>query len=126
MPDVKPEGGFLFVLEKIDKLGEKWDKHIVRQAILTTKLGENLEQLGEKVTELTKLLTVDNGKPSIVSQVNSISTSLDTLKRDIISIQKHIGVKKQTSLEKWKTLGKVAGFISLVIPGILSFFGLAQ
>lgn len=126
MSDVQPERGLFFLLEKIDKISEKWDKHIVHQVVLTTKLEKNLEQLGDRVSDLTKLLTVDNGKPSIISQVNSIRTSLDTLKTDITSIQKHIGVKKQTSLEKWKTLGKFAGLVTLAIPGILSFLGLAQ
>lgn len=126
MADAEKDSGFLFVLKRIDKLNDKLEEHALKQTAQATKFGENIESLNTKVTDLTKLLTVDNGKPSIVSQVDTIRSSLESLKNDISSIRQHIGVKKQTSIEKWKTFGKLAALVSLVLPGILSFFGLAQ
>lgn len=128
--------GIWFVLDKIqkdiDKIDSKWDEYVVKQAVLVTKLSENLIGLSQRVSELNKLLTEDNGKPSVVTQVESVNIQLtaikskvDKMQENLRSIEGHVGVKQKTALERWKTIGKIVGLATLIAPGILSFFGLA-
>jgi len=127
-----------YILDKIqkdiDRIDEKWDSYLVQ----STKLISNLEAVSAKVAELNKLLTQDNGKPSIVSQMNSLSLKLQNTTDDVIEIkslvqklstdlervQKSLGVKtpKEVSIERWKTIGKIGVALVAVLPGILSFF----
>lgn len=126
-----------YILEKIqkdiDRIEEKQDTHLVT----STKLISQLDGLAVKVTELNKLLTMDNGKPSIVSQVNlmvaqvrqssdevtEIKSLVNKLGTDLQAVQTHIGVPtpKEVSVERWKTLGLIGAAFAGVLPGVLSF-----
>lgn len=119
-----------YVLDKIqkdiDKIDEKWDTHILS----TAKLSHELQSVSGKVVELNKLLTHDNGKPSIVSQlrdvshdINQVKTTVNTIKEDLEAVKSHVGIKdaKEVRLEKMKNVGKAIGVIGLTLPGILSF-----
>jgi DNA repair ATPase RecN len=126
-----------YILDKIqkdiDRMDEKQDEHLVA----STKLGSQVESVATKVTELNKLLTLDNGKPSIVSQLNQMSSQLgkttsevtetkalvSKLGTDVAAMQSHMGMKtpKEVSIERWKTIGKLGAAFFVVLPGILAF-----
>lgn len=119
-----------YVLEKIqnhiDKIDEKQDS----QLVTSTRLITQLENVTVKVAELNKLLTVDNGKPSIVSKLNSLAADvtetkalISKLHEDLAVVQQHVGIKtpQEVLVERWKTVGKVGVATAAVIPGILSF-----
>ncbi len=126
-----------FILDKIqkdiDRMDEKQDEHLVA----STRLSHQLDTMSVKVGELNKLLTVDNGKPSVVSQLNSVSnqirtTALDVtetkglvakLTQDVGEVQKQLGMKtpKEVRVERWKTAGLIGGGLLATLPGILSF-----
>jgi hypothetical protein len=93
-----------FILDRIQddvsKLHDKWEDNI----ITSTKLTENLHTLTSGVVEVRQLM-------------------LD-LRGDIEGLQKHLGVSKtkgELRLERWKSIGKLAGLGMLILPGILSF-----
>lgn len=119
-----------YVLDKIqkdiDKIDEKWDTHILS----TVKLSHDLQSMSGTVQALNKLLTQDNGKPSIVTQLREVSQDLNFVKTTVNSIQhdlevvkSHVGIKdaKEVRLEKMKNVGKAIGVVGLTLPGILSF-----
>lgn len=119
-----------YVLDKIqkdiDKIDEKWDTHILS----TAKLTHELSTISGKVQDLSKLLTQDNGKPSIVTQLQIVSRNVDEVKLAVVGIcddlemvKAHVGIKdaKEVRLEKMKNVGKAIGVIGLTLPGILSF-----
>lgn len=128
MSEDQDKHGIWFILDKIqkdiDRIDEKWDSHIVT----TTQLSSNLTTLSQRVAELTKLLTVDNGKPSIISQLDAVKRSVDSVKTDLVTIQKHIGVKhiekKKLSTARWQTIGKIVGLLTIAGPGIISFLNM--
>lgn len=127
-----------YILEKIQKdiyrMDEKQDEHL----IASMKLGTNLESVATKVAEMNKLLMLDNGKPSIVSQLSQMSNQLgmttnevsetkalvSKLSADVAAMQSHIGMKtpKEVSIERWKTVGKLGAGFFVILPGILAFF----
>ncbi len=126
-----------YILEKIqkdiDRMDEKQDAHLVA----STKLGSQLETMATKVVEMNKLLTLDNGKPSILSQLNQLSNQIgrtstevtetkqlvSKLSGDVAAVQAHIGMKtpKEVAIERWKTIGKLGAAFFVVLPGILAF-----
>ena len=119
-----------YVLEKIqkdiDRIDEKQDSQLVR----STQVNSTLEQLANKVSELNRMLTYDNGKPSIVSQLRTSTGELQEIKSlvnklnvELVEVKNTLGIKtpKEVSVERWKTAGKVAIAISAILPGILSF-----
>lgn len=135
MPEnVDPVWYILNKIQKdIDTIDTKQDSHLVT----STKLVGQLDAMSLKVSELNKLLTVDNGKPSIISQLSTVSNQISTtstevteiktlvskLHADLSDVQKHIGMKtpKEVAVERWKTVGKVGVAFAAVLPGILSF-----
>lgn len=119
-----PKDAYLYILDDIkqdvDRLTEKSEAQIVT----TTKLVENLNTVTQKVTELNRLLTVDNGKPSILSQLSRVNSEVQDLKAMIATVQKQVGVKtpEEAAVERWKTLGKVGVAFLTIVPGLLAFF----
>ncbi len=126
-----------FILEKIQKDIDRMDEKQEEYLVASTKLITQLDIITSKVVEMNKLLTLDNGKPSIITQLNSLShqigaTSTDVratkdlvseLKTEVTDLQKQLGVKtpKEVRIEKWKTAGVVVTGLIATIPGILSF-----
>lgn len=127
-----------YILEKIqkdiDRIDEKQDAHLVA----STKLTSQIDSISAKVVEMNKLLTQDNGKPSILSQLSVLSTDVRKtsdavtetkalvakLHADISEVQKFVGARtpKEVMVERWKVLGKIGVATLAVLPGILSFF----
>jgi chromosome segregation ATPase len=110
----------------LDRMDEKWGENIAAM----TKVTENLNSVSIRVQELNKLLTVDNGKPSVVTQlrevttdVKEIKTLIHGLKDDLVAVKTQTGAKtpKEVQIERLKTLAAIAGMLALIIPGILSF-----
>lgn len=124
MPPPGPKDAYLYILDDIkqdvDRLTEKSEAQIVT----TTKLVENLSTVTQKVTELNRLLTVDNGKPSILSQLTHVNSEVKDLKTMVASIQKQVGVKtpQEAAVERWKTIGKLGVAFLTIVPGLLAFF----
>src|SRR5260221_8456196 len=96
---------------------------------LETKLDENTKQtimlatqvpeLSRDVQTLSHILTEGNGSPALVVQVSAIGVKLDKLEHQMTRVVKQadpLSMKK----ERWKSIGKVAGILSLAIPGILA------
>lgn len=124
------KGTIWFVLTKIqkdlDKIDEKWDTYILH----TAKLSHDLNHMSEKVQELNKLLTYDNGKPSVITQIRDVSSTvtevksaIDTMRSDIEEVKVHVGIRdpKEVRIERLKNVGKAIGLLSLTLPGIFSF-----
>lgn len=124
MPTPGPKDAYLYILDDIkqdvDRLTEKSEAQIVT----TTKLVENFNAVSQKVTELNKLLTVDNGKPSILSQLHGVNNDIKDLKAMVASVQKQVGVKtpQEAAVERWKTIGKIGVAFLTIVPGLLAFF----
>lgn len=126
-----------FILDKIqkdiDRMDEKQDEHL----IASTKLSHQLDTMAVKVGELNKLLTVDNGKPSVVSQLSNVSNQIDTtakavtetkelvakLTTEVSAVQTQLGMKtpKEVRAERWKAVGLIGGGFLATVPGILAF-----
>ncbi|NJL53683.1 hypothetical protein HC928_00050 [bacterium] len=114
-----------FVLEDlkkdVDKIDTHLDVHITNTATLTT----NVNALTRSVEELTRIITRDNGKPSILTQLITMNHQLGDLTKQLEGIKRHIGMteadQKESKAERWKTIGKVVGLVSLAVPGILAF-----
>ena len=126
-----------YYLEKInsdiDKMEDRWASHLVT----STKLVENLQTVSDKVLEMNRLLTKDNGKPSILTQLGSVSVELNSvsneiknvrdilgsLKEDVEALKEQVGVKtpKEVSVERAKTAGVIVTALAATLPGILSF-----
>lgn len=126
-----------FILDKIqkdiDRMDEKQDEHL----IASMKLTSQLDTISNKVVEMNKLLTLDNGKPSIVSQLNNLANQISNtaadvsetkslvakLASEVSSVQQQLGIKtpKEVRVERWKTIGLIGGGFMATIPGILSF-----
>lgn len=116
------------IQDDLNRMDEKWDENIAAM----TRLTENLAVVSGKVQDLNKLLVVDNGKPSIVTQVRDVSDEvrqvkdlLHTLKVDVEAVKEQTIAKphKDVQLEKFKTYGAIVGVVGLVIPGVLSILG---
>lgn len=119
-----------FILEKIQKDIDRIDEKQDSQLVTSTRLITQVDAVSTKVLELNKLLTVDNGRPSIVSKLNNLAqdvtetkTLISKLHEELAIVQHHVGIKtpKEVSIERWKTVGKVGVATAAVIPGILSF-----
>lgn len=132
MSSPKPQSsdGMWWILDRfqndLDRMDEKWGENIAAM----TKVTENLNSVSIRVQELNKLLTVDNGKPSVVTQlrdvttdVKEIKTLIHGLKDDLIAVKTQTGTRtpKEVQIERLKTLAAIAGMLTLIIPGILSF-----
>lgn len=132
MSSPKPQSsdGMWWILDRfqndLDRMDEKWGENIAAM----TKVTENLNSVSIRVQELNKLLTVDNGKPSVVTQlrdvttdVKEIKTLIHGLKDDLIAVKTQTGTRtpKEVQIERLKTLAAIAGMLALIIPGILSF-----
>lgn len=132
MSSPKPQSsdGMWWILDRfqndLDRMDEKWGENIAAM----TKVTENLNSVSIRVQELNKLLTVDNGKPSVVTQlrevttdVKEIKTLIHGLKDDLVAVKTQTGAKtpKEVQIERLKTLAAIAGMLALIIPGILSF-----
>lgn len=116
------------IQDDLNRMDEKWDENIAAM----TRLTENLAVVSGKVQELNKLLVVDNGKPSVVTQVREVTDEvrqvkelIHTLKVDVEAVKEQTIAKphKEVQLEKFKTYGAIVGVVGLVIPTILSWFG---
>lgn len=129
-PQKNPSDSLWWILDRfqndLDKMDEKWDENIAAM----TKVTENLNSVSQKVQELNKLLTVDNGRPSVITQlrdvttdVKEIKTLIHGLKEDLTAVKSVTGGKtpKEVQIERLKTVAAIAGTLTLIIPGILSF-----
>jgi len=135
MPEEKkprPVGpdGMWWVLDRIqddlDRMDEKWDANIASM----TKVTENLATMTSKVQELNKLLTVDDQNPGVLTQLRTVTSDvkdikqlLGSLRESVDAVKAQTGTKtpKEVQLAKLRAIGSVAGMLTLVIPGILSF-----
>jgi hypothetical protein len=124
------QDGLWWVLDHIqadlNRMDEKWDSNIASM----TKLTENLAFMSFKVQELNKLLTVDDHIPSVITQLQSVTSDvkdikqlLNSLRESVEAVKAQTGTKtpKEIQLARLKTWGSVASMLALVIPGILSF-----
>lgn len=128
------------IQDDINKLEDKWDKKIEADAgvsasvkILTQTVAEMEEKLDKTMeshvevrhsvtglsndlAKMTKTLSIGNGQPSVLAQLHS-------LHEDVKSLKKVLGAKTPDELrtERYRAIGKVAGLIALVAPGILAF-----
>lgn len=118
-----------FILEKIqkdiDRIEEKQTETLLSSANLNAKVMNQLDGVSTKVQELNKLLTLDNGKPSIVSRLDKLAQHVVSIETNIAAIKEHVGLKtkdpKEVAVERYKTIGKIGVATAAVIPGILSF-----
>jgi chromosome segregation ATPase len=128
------------IQDDINKLEDKWDKKMEADAgvsasvrVLTQTVGEIEEKLDKHIEshrevrqsvhnlsadlgKMTKVLSLGNGQPSVLAQLHS-------LHEDVKSLKRVLGAKTPDELrtERYRAVGKVAGLIALVAPGILAF-----
>lgn len=129
-PTSSPEGMW-WVLDRIqddlDKMEDKWDANIASM----TKVTENLAVVSNKVQEVNKLLTVDDGSPSVITQLRSVTSDVKDIKQLLNSLRESVdAVKEQTGanrtpkevqVERLKAWGSTVGMLALVVPGLISF-----
>jgi len=131
MSDGKSEDkGIWWVLtqikEDLARIDTKWDENLES----LTKVTENLRHVTDQVTHLNRMLTVDNGKPSVVTQLRDaaqermiIKALVTEMKADLETVKKQTGYKlpSEIRVERIKTISKLVGLAALVTPGLLSF-----
>jgi hypothetical protein len=129
-PTSSPEGMW-WVLDRIqddlDKMEDKWDANIASM----TKVTENLAVVSTKVQEVNKLLTVDDGSPSVITQLRAVTSDVKDIKQLLNSLRESVdAVKEQTGanktpkevqIERLKAWGSTVGMLALVVPGLISF-----
>jgi septation ring formation regulator EzrA len=129
-PTSSPEGMW-WVLDRIqddlDKMEDKWDANIASM----TKVTENLAVVSTKVQEVNKLLTVDDGSPSVITQLRAVTSDVKDIKQLLNSLRESVdAVKEQTGanktpkevqVERLKAWGSTVGMLALVVPGLISF-----
>lgn len=110
----------------LDKLDDKWETYIVGMI----RLEESQKVVSMQVQKLTKLLTEDNGRPSVINQINALTTevqsmnkTIDEIKDDLTAVRQTFGIQvpKEVAVERWKTVAKVAAVVGAALPGIMSF-----
>lgn len=118
---------------EVDKISTKQDAHVSVLAELKTRSVIMYADL----SSVAGILVKGNGKPSLVSQVESLSRTVDETQKDLTTIQMAIiridkeiksindklGIKtpKEVTVERVKASGMVAAAVIGVIPGILAF-----
>lgn len=140
MTEPKSTEGLWWALDHIkndlDKLEAKMTGHATNMAVLI----KTVNHLNDRVEKVSTTLTVDNGKPSVLSQLRDVNSDLKEMKSlirhikevqsaltgiqtDVALLKGQVGAKtpKEVQIEKWKTIGKISGGVMLVLPGILSF-----
>lgn len=129
-PTSSPEGMW-WVLDRIqddlDKMEDKWDANIASM----TKVTENLAVVSTKVQEVNKLLTVDDGSPSVITQLRAVTSDvkdikqlLNSLRESVDAVKEQTGVNKtpkEVQVERLKAWGSTVGMLALVVPGLISF-----
>jgi hypothetical protein len=115
------------IQDDLDKMEDKWDANIASM----TKVTENLAVVSTKVQEVNKLLTVDDGSPSVVTQLRAVTSDVKDIKQLLNSLRESVdAVKEQTGanktpkevqVERLKAWGSTVGMLALVVPGLISF-----
>ncbi|NJL44444.1 MAG: hypothetical protein HC945_03990 [Nitrosarchaeum sp.] len=129
--------------EDIHLLDRKLDNHLD----VISRQQQAVETLTSQVYYLNKIVHVGNGQPSLLiqtakihqaveaqrdslsdikSEIDDLKDNLQTLssfKEDLKALKDKVGAKtpKEVQIERLRTVGKIAGTISLALPGILSF-----
>jgi hypothetical protein len=136
MPNAKDPVWYL--LEKIEGSIDKVEANQTVALVAMNDLSNNVKYMGFRVDRLDKILSEDdNGRPGLVAQSRNLQLSVqelssnfreiqDTLKgitNDLSALKKEAGLKtpKEVSIERAKTLGKVAAGLTALAPGIIAF-----
>ena len=104
--------------EDIKSLDFVLDKVMTQTAIVLTKV----EVLDKKTALLSKLLTEGNGQKSVLAQIAEFNARIKDLEEDGTSAASVQEKSADAGKARWVAIGKIAGIITLTIPGLLSFF----
>lgn len=121
--------------EELKAVDSKLDAHALDAA------GDraNLTHVREQVDTLSRVLLQGNGNPSLTTQVSDLyrdvdnfdkrlreqHTTLSEIHQHVRSLDARWSDMTQVKEAKWKVYGKIAGIVSLALPGLLSFLGFA-
>lgn len=106
---------------------DKWEQHIQNAATDRAKLS----QLCRQTEHIERLLTRGNGQKSVLVQLEGLHNDVETLKDDHKALKAASGIADSTPEEdmvavkkaKWVAIAKIAGLVTLALPGILALFG---
>lgn len=146
MPAASLDNKMLFILNDIKDELQTIDNKLDRHTIESARNGQRISTIELEVNKLTKVVQTGNGQPSLIVRVSELSNKIDMVKDNQTQFSEHlravsdsltdlnkvvenmrqaVGAKtpEELKLEKWKTVGKLAGLLALVLPGFLALFG---
>jgi hypothetical protein len=106
---------------------DKWEDHIKDAAGDRAQLG----YLCQQMDNIEKLLTRGNGQKSVLVQLEGLHTDVETLKDGHKALRAANGIEDHSPEEarayatkaKWVAIAKIAGLVTLTLPGILALLG---
>ena len=138
----------LEVKEEFRAYEQRVDAHLVQSSSDRQRLDvhmaseevdrQHLRHLCSQVQLLNKLITHGNGQDSVLTKLARLETEMSEVRTDTHENKVNIKALVQALLdddddpdvsehaaakEKWVAVGKVAGFIALISPGIMAFLG---
>lgn len=106
---------------------DKWEEHIKS----TAEDRAVLKRLSQQVDSIEKLLIRGNGQKSVMVQLEGLHNDVTALKVDHKALKAANGIedrspeeaKAQARRAKYAAVAKIAGLLTLALPGILSLLG---
>lgn len=124
--DQAPRDGLWLLVDKLQEDLESLENKVDDTSTTVTELNTLLPILSASLEKVnTTLLGVSND--GLLFKVQQIQTDVTDVSKDVkqlkIEINKLVNSKdpRQLKLARWRTIGKVAGFLALVGPGFLAF-----
>jgi DNA repair exonuclease SbcCD ATPase subunit len=103
---------------------DKWEQHIQSAAEDRAKL----RQLCQQMNNVEQLLTRGNGQKPVLVQLEGLHSELSSLKEDHKALKTANGMDERSPEEaaaearkaRWVAVAKIAGLVTLALPGILA------
>jgi chromosome segregation ATPase len=120
--------------DEVKSIDSKFDSHLIN----FHEDRQQLKDLRETVDHIERLLTRGNGQKPVLTRIEVNALEIDGLKEDLGNIRSDIVslrskldsmagpvpalvAAEATAKERWFAVAKVAGLITLVVPGILAW-----
>lgn len=115
------------IKDDLKRFDDKWEDHIKGAAEDRAVLG----QLSRQVDTIERLLTRGYGQKSVLVQLEGLHNDVAALKDDHKALKAANGildkapeeVEAETRRAKYVAVAKIAGLLTLALPGILSLLG---
>lgn len=115
------------IKDDLKHFDDKWEDHIKESA----EDRAVLNHLSRQVDNIEKLLTRGNGQKSVLVQLEGLHGDVESLKEDHRALKAANGIEDKSPDEvlaearraKYMAVAKIAGLLTLALPGVLSLLG---